>query len=175
MESKNWRACFVRQDVLLFYVSEKEACKAVSRKFSGTKGEGAALVSQLDASGVKYNKKDVGANPNQFEKEKSNEKLKLSLEYHCYPIWSYDEDGSLIDNDLPEELRNDEELDNLLLDIQKKIDGLYTDTQSEFTSNGFSSDDEKKAFQSKIDKALNLLMERYGSEYEIESKYLENS
>lgn len=23
-------------------------------------------------------------------------KLKLSLEYQCYPIWSYDEDGSLI-------------------------------------------------------------------------------
>ena len=102
-------------------------------------------------------------------------KLKLYLEYLCYPIWSYDEDGSLIDNDLPEKLRNDEELDNLLLDIQKKIDGLYTDTQSEFTSNGFFSDDEKKAFQSKIDKALNLLMERYASEYEIESKYLENS
>ena len=33
--------------------------KAISGKFAGTKGEGAALVSQLDASGVKYNKKDV--------------------------------------------------------------------------------------------------------------------
>ena len=47
--------CFIRW--------KKEARKAVSRKFSGTKGEGAAHVSQLDASGVKYNKKDVGANP----------------------------------------------------------------------------------------------------------------
>ncbi len=98
-------------------------------------------------------------------------KLKLSLEYQCYPIWSYDEDGSLIDNDLPEELRNDEELDNLLLNIQEDFDGLYTDTPSEFTPNGFSSEDEKKAFQSKIDNVLNLLKERYGSEYEIESKY----
>ncbi|MBQ1327579.1 hypothetical protein [Lachnobacterium bovis] len=35
--------------------------KAISGKFAGTKGEGAALVSQLDASGVKYNKKDVVA------------------------------------------------------------------------------------------------------------------
>ena len=102
-------------------------------------------------------------------------KLKLSLEYQCYPIWSYDEDGSLIDNDLPEELRNDEELDNLLLDIQETFDGLYIDTPSEFTSNDFSSDDEKKLFQSKIDKALNLLIDRYGSEYEIESKYQKNS
>jgi len=35
--------------------------KTISGKFSGTKGEGAALVSQLDASGVKYNKKDIVA------------------------------------------------------------------------------------------------------------------
>ena len=102
-------------------------------------------------------------------------KLKLSLEYQCYTIWSYDEDGSLIDNHLPEELRNDEELDNLLLDIQETFDGLYIDTPSKFTSNDFSSDDEKKAFHSKIDKALNLLINRYGSEYEIESKYQKNS
>ncbi|MCR5516076.1 MAG: hypothetical protein K6F41_06405 [Lachnospira sp.] len=35
--------------------------KTISGKFSGTKGEGAALVSQLEASGVKYNKKDIVA------------------------------------------------------------------------------------------------------------------
>ncbi len=35
--------------------------KTISGKFSGTKGEGAALVSQLDAGGIKYNKKDVVA------------------------------------------------------------------------------------------------------------------
>ena len=33
--------------------------------------------------------------------------LKYSLEYHCYPIWNYDETGELSDNDLPVELRND--------------------------------------------------------------------
>ena len=60
-------------------------------------------------------------------------------------------------------------------DIQETFDGLYIDTPSEFTSNDFSSDDEKKSFQSKIDKALNLLIDRYGSEYEIESKYQKNS
>ena len=72
-------------------------------------------------------------------------KLKLSLEYQCYPIWSYDEDGSLIDNELPEELRDDEELDNLLLEIQEIFNGLYTDTPIEFTPNGFSSDEEYRS------------------------------
>ena len=35
--------------------------KAISGEFSGTKGEGAALVSQLEASGEKINKADVVA------------------------------------------------------------------------------------------------------------------
>lgn len=35
--------------------------KAISGEFSGTKGEGAALVSQLQASGEKINKTDVVA------------------------------------------------------------------------------------------------------------------
>ena len=32
--------------------------------------------------------------------------LKYNLEYHCYPIWNYDATGELIDNDLPDDLRN---------------------------------------------------------------------
>lgn len=32
--------------------------------------------------------------------------LKYSLEYHCYPIRHYDEACELIDNDLPDELKN---------------------------------------------------------------------
>ena len=39
--------------------------------------------------------------------------LKISLEYRCYPIWEYSEDGDLIDNDLPEELLSDKELDEI--------------------------------------------------------------
>ena len=35
--------------------------KAISGEFSGTKGEGAALLSQLDARGEKYNKSEVVA------------------------------------------------------------------------------------------------------------------
>ncbi len=99
-------------------------------------------------------------------------KLKLSLEYQCYPIWSYDEEGSLIDNDLPKELRNDEELNTLLLEIQETFDNLYTNTSTEFSSNEFSSEDEENAFRLKVDKALDLMLKRYGSVYSIESKYL---
>ena len=102
-------------------------------------------------------------------------KLKLSLEYRCFPIWSYDDNGLFIDNDLPKELRNDEELDKLLTDIQESFDELYTDTSSEFYSSDFPTENERMIFYSKIDKALRLLVERYGNEYLIESKYLKNS
>ena len=61
--------------------------------------------------------------------------LKYSLEYHCYPIWNYTEDGELVDNDLPAELRDDTELNSMLLKIQKIFDSLFTDTSQEFSSN----------------------------------------
>lgn len=35
--------------------------KTISNKFSGTKGEGAALIAQLETEGVKFNKADVVA------------------------------------------------------------------------------------------------------------------
>ena len=44
-------------------------------------------------------------------------KIRVMLEYRCYPVWLYDEDGDVIDTLLPEELRNDRNLD-------KKFDEL---------------------------------------------------
>ena len=35
--------------------------------------------------------------------------LKYSLEYQCYPIWNYDTSGVLVENDLPDELKGDQE------------------------------------------------------------------
>ncbi len=101
--------------------------------------------------------------------------LKLSLEYHCYPIWFYAEDGSLIDNDLPEELRSDTELDNILLDIQNTFDELYTNNSNEFSSHDFSSVKEQVEFKEKINKALELLVNKYGNDYNIESKFIDQT
>lgn len=56
----------------------------------------------------------VGANLKSRPKRVNPEHLKYSLEYHCYPFWNYTKDGELVDNDLPEELRKDIELDYLL-------------------------------------------------------------
>ena len=101
--------------------------------------------------------------------------LKYSLEYLCYPIWNYDETGDLIDNDLPEELRNDEELDAILVNIQERFDSLYTDTPKEFSANGFRSAEERLEFLSLLFSSVDLLQKKYGSLYHIECKYTMDS
>jgi len=97
--------------------------------------------------------------------------LKYSLEYHCYPIWNYDASGELIDNDLPDELRNDQELDSLLLQVQEIYDSLFVDTPNEFSSHGFRTETERQNFLSTLFLSVEILRKRYGENYLIECKY----
>ncbi len=99
--------------------------------------------------------------------------LKYSLEYHCYPIWNYNEDNELVDNDLPDELREDTELDSLLLKIQEIFDSLFTDTPTEFSANGFKTEVEWRNFIYLLHSSVELLQTRYGTKYNIECKYNE--
>ena len=39
-------------------------------------------------------------------------KIRLILDYGCYPVWLYDENGNIVDTLLPDELRSDRELDS---------------------------------------------------------------
>lgn len=97
--------------------------------------------------------------------------LKYSLEYHCYPIWNYGEDGMLIDNDLPDELRSDAELDCMLLHLQKLFDSQYVDTHTEFSARDLT-ESQQQQFNSLLSDSLHLLKQRYGSKYNIECKYI---
>ena len=101
--------------------------------------------------------------------------LKYNLEYHCYPIWNYDATGELIDNDLPDDLRNDQELDSLLLKVQEIFGGLYIDTATEFSSHGFHTETERQDFLSTLFTSVEILRNRYGDTYLIECKYDTNS
>lgn len=101
--------------------------------------------------------------------------LKYSLEYRCYPIWNYTEDGELVDNDLPDKLREDTELDSLLLKIQEIFDSLFTDTPTEFSANGFKTEAEWRDFLCLLHSSVKILQDRYGTSYHIECKYNEDS
>lgn len=44
--------------------------------------------------------------------------IKIFLEYQCYPIWIYNEQGELVDNDLVEELKGEDEIDYAFRDTK---------------------------------------------------------
>lgn len=96
--------------------------------------------------------------------------IKIFLEYQCYPMWIYNEQGELIDNDLVEELKDDDEIDNMLLDIQNIYDSLFEDNAITFEFKGFSNEKEKKEFLKKIKNTVALIKEKLGDKYLIEDK-----
>lgn len=54
-------------------------------------------------------------------------KIRIMLDYKCYPVWLYDEDGDIIDTLLPEELRDDADLDSKFDELQDRYDALFID------------------------------------------------
>lgn len=77
-------------------------------------------------------------------------KIKISFEYKCFPIWIYDEKNSLIDNDLPNILINDKDIDQQCIEVQELFDKLYIDNGIEFKYIGFNNSDEKTEFLKKL-------------------------
>lgn len=94
-------------------------------------------------------------------------KLKFMLDYQCYPLWIYDEDGKFIDNDLTDEIESDFELYNLLTTIKNQYDALFLNDNTEFTYAGFRNETEKKKFISTLKQAYKMLLERLGDKYDI--------
>lgn len=95
--------------------------------------------------------------------------IRLMLEYQCYPIWIYDENGNFVDNDLVKEIQNNRNLINLLEDLQQEFDSLYLDNQQEFKYIGFKSSNDKVNFQKKIDTIYNYLNEILCKKYNVKN------
>lgn len=95
-------------------------------------------------------------------------KIRFLLEYHCSPVWEYDDNNSLIDNGLPDDLLEDTELATLLESISDEYDSLFINNSVEFSYKGFSNSDDEKMFDEKIRKAIALLKESAEGKYTIE-------
>lgn len=93
-------------------------------------------------------------------------KIKVSIEYGCYPIWIYDENGDIIDNNLPDEALNDKEFENILDEIQDLYDSCFINTEQVFDSRAFTSEEQEK-FDELLSKINQILEERYSKFYEI--------
>lgn len=97
-------------------------------------------------------------------------RIKIYLDYHCFPVWIYDDNGDLLDNDLPKELSKDMKVDNAFVEIQNVYDGLFLDNSTEFRYIGFSNESDKERFIKMIDDAVSLIASRLGDSYIIEKE-----
>lgn len=94
-------------------------------------------------------------------------RIRLLLDYGCYPVWLYDECGDVIDTLLPEELRNDTELDAKFDDLQRRYDALFIDNPHEFSFVGFKSNDEREQFFNDWHSTVNEFTKKLNGRYTI--------
>ena len=92
-------------------------------------------------------------------------KIRVMLDYRCYPVWLYDEEGDIIDTLLPEELRDDVDLDSKFDNLQDRYDALFIDDGKRFEYIGFESEAEKESFLHDWKLAVSELIQKTGSKY----------
>lgn len=97
-------------------------------------------------------------------------KIKIYLDYRCFPVWIYDDNEELVNNDLPSELLEDKEVDDAFIKIQNIYDGLYLDSLTEFKYIGFNNESDRQNFIRMIEDAISLVKVKLGDTYIIESK-----
>lgn len=97
-------------------------------------------------------------------------RIKLMLEYGCYPMWVYSEEGELLCNDLIGALKRAADIEVLLDEIQVAYDALFINDAVQFAYKGFETSEAKAAFLRKVSRVVQLLEETIGDAYAIENK-----
>lgn len=96
-------------------------------------------------------------------------KIKILLDYKCYPMWLYNEQGELTSNDLIDELKNEKEIEKLLKEIQKTYNSLFIDDGIQFEYKGFEDKAREDVFLNKIYTAIKLIKAKVYDKYIIEN------
>lgn len=97
-------------------------------------------------------------------------KIRVMLDYGCYPVWLYDEEDDVINTLLPEELRSNFELDAKFDDLQARYEALFINNEKEFSYKGFRSDEEKKKFLTDWQTAVDELVAAVDGKYPISNE-----
>ncbi len=100
--------------------------------------------------------------------------IKLFNDYGTYPIWIFNENGDLIDNDLPAELIDLEEAKYMRDLITDEYMKLFINNEYEFKYIGFKSQDDKNKFVNLSCKFEDYLKEKVGDKYIIINNLLSN-
>ena len=96
-------------------------------------------------------------------------KIRLLLEYKTYPIWLYDEDGDVIDNDNPPEWDEDQRLTDAFMAVSDFYDTFFIDTKHEFRFVGSSDSADEAKLKSLVDRALEILYAKNNGKYIIQN------
>ena len=63
----------------------------------------------------------------------------MLLEYNTYCVWLYDENDEIIDNDIPPEWNDDQELTNAFMTVNDIYDTFFINNEKEFRYIGCKS------------------------------------
>ena len=96
-------------------------------------------------------------------------KIRLLLEYNTYPIWLYDEDGDIIDNDNPPEWDDDQQLTDAFMAVSDFYDTFFIDTKHEFRFVGSADIADEVKLKSLVDCALEILYAKNNGKYIIQN------
>ncbi|KAA9002077.1 hypothetical protein F4V43_13525 [Paenibacillus spiritus] len=97
-------------------------------------------------------------------------KIKLYLEYQCYPMWIYDEVGELVDNNIAIELENDSFIAKALDEIQETYDSLFEDNEVNFEFKGFAQEQDREDFLRLVNEIVISIERKLSNKYKVENK-----
>ena len=96
-------------------------------------------------------------------------KIRLLLEYNTYPIWLYNEDDEVIDNDNPPEWDEDQQLTDLFMAVSDLYDTFFIDNNREFTFVGCPDIETREKLISLVESAVSYLMDKNKGKYTIQN------
>lgn len=99
-------------------------------------------------------------------------KIKLYLEYQCYPMWIYDENGNLVDNNIASELMNEPLIVKALDEIQGMYDNLFEDNEVNFEFKGFAQEQDREHFLRLVSETVNSIESKLNDNYKVENKII---
>lgn len=99
-------------------------------------------------------------------------KIKLYLEYQCYPMWIYDEDGELVDNNIASELMNEPLIFKSLDEIQETYDNLFEDNEVKFEFKGFAHEQDREHFLCLVSETFNSIKSKLNNNYSVENNII---
>lgn len=97
------------------------------------------------------------------------QKIRLLLEYSTYPIWLYDENNEIIDNDNPPEWEDDQQLTDAFMAVSDLYDTFFIDNKHEFRYVGCPDENTRQKLRALITAAIDTLEKKNNGKYIIQN------